>query len=861
MAAPHLSASYDVAALTVAVLGESQGSGVLLAHRDSVLVARQHLVLTCAHTLGTLSLVRIARPGSPGTWSYRTVWRDDALDAALLVSVSQDTPATLSGVYRAAPPGGSVRLSVPETTDPLPGCQIVGFPDIQRYQGAKLDTDQFTGTVLPAAGLIRRELVFEFDRPPAAEREDGTSPLAGLSGAPVFSGSSLLGIVRSVPAGRHHRRLLCVPLRRIVESPPFRDAYAAATGRAVLLEPISGTCPEDPAFEREYALAVGAAYRKTRIFGLDELSKQDAEWDLDTAYLSLEAHSGAETARTPQRIDTLLSSRPRVLLRGDAGAGKTTLLWWLAAHAAAGTHRPELADLNGLVPYVVPLRTLRAQGRTFPTPAQLPAASRLMIDEAPDGWAGRVLKAGRALILVDGLDEVSQEDREDARDWLAGLLARYPDNRCVITSRPLAVAPDWLGSERFEELRLLPMRNGDIQSFVAAWHKAARFGGSDPHEDLTALERDLSHQFRQNPALADLARTPLLCAVICAVHRVRQGFLPETRWSLYQSALHMLLGNRDKRRRIGSPEGIDLTVEEHTQLLQRIAVWQVRGGQSEFTRLQAVRQVQPALAGMERIRRQADSDKILNHLVNRTGLLQERVDDFFQFTHRTFQDFLAAKEFVEGGHLPELLSHAEDSRWEDVVLLAAGHCNRRDMTELLRGLLKLGTRPVLTALCAQHATWLDEAVARDVRNLLCTVVPPAGPDHAAQLARLGPSVIGLLPAAGELSTSQAEYTVRMLGRIGGPEALGYAGEIARRAQEDVAQALVDTWAFFPTAGYARDVLARLAVLPYEIDVRTADRLAHLPLLPPEHLEVVTLRGTYEGRNLHALLAEVRRQRP
>ncbi|MCX5207428.1 hypothetical protein OG897_39250 [Streptomyces sp. NBC_00237] len=40
--------------------------------------------------------------------------------------------------------------------------------------------------------------------------------------------------------------------------------------------------------------------------------------------------------------------------------------------------------------------------------------------------------------------------------------------------------------------------------------------------------------------------------------------------------------------------------------------------------------------------------------MNRTGFLQERTDDFFPFTHRTFQDFLAAKEFVEGDHLEEL---------------------------------------------------------------------------------------------------------------------------------------------------------------------------------------------------------------
>ncbi|MFF0744115.1 NACHT domain-containing protein [Streptomyces sp. NPDC004111] len=790
-----MSAPHRFSRLAVAVLGEHQGSGVIIALNHSFARGGPSLVLTCAHTLGTRTAAEIAVPGVQGVRPYRTVWRDDALDAALLAS--DDRASLLAGALRPPSPGDDLRLSVPETSAPLPGCQVIGFPDVQRYEETKLDSDQFTGTVLPAAGLISRDLVFEFDRPPAAERADGTSPLAGLSGSPVFSGSNLLGIVRSVPAGRHHFRLLCVPLRRIVGSAGFREAHAAATGRKVTLEPLTGSHPEDPPHEREYALALRAAYRKTKIFGLDELGKQDAEWDLDTAYLSLEAQSaggrGSTAAHAPQRIDALLTSRPRVLLRGDAGAGKTTLVWWLASHAAAGTLGPQLSALNGLVPYVVPLRTLRAQGRSFPTPAQLPTASRLMIDQAPDGWVGRVLKAGRALILVDGLDEVSQDDREDAHTWLADLLARYPDNRCIVTSRPLAVDQGWLASEDFEELRLLPMRNNDIQSFVSAWHRAARLG-TDTQEELDGLERDLAHQFRQNPALRDLARTPLLCAVICAVHRARQGFLPETRWALYQSALHMLLGNRDRRRRIGCPEGIDMTIEEHTQLLQRIAVWQVRGGQTEFTRLQAVRQLQPALAGMERVRAQGDSNAILTHLVNRTGLLQERTDDFFQFTHRTFQDFLAAKEFIEGDHLPELLKHAGNPQWEDVVLLSAGHCNRRELQHLVTGLLALDvTRPILTALCAQHATWLDETVARHVRNLVRTVVPPVSVEHAAQLARLGPYVVPLLPPPDGLSSQQAFYTARMLGRIGGREALAYAAELARHADADTSQVLSDSW--------------------------------------------------------------------
>lgn len=727
---------------TVVVVGALQGSGVLLTDR---------LVLTCSHVVKS-DYVHIADPARPDRVRATVTWIDDRLDVALLETTEP---------VRSIPP---VRLGVLDTREAIPGCEITGFPRVQRYgQDQRLEVDQYTATVLPMAGRVRDLLVCELAGPPPTRSDDEPPALSGLSGGPVFVGDVLLGIARQVPQRREGRRVECVPLGPVLAAEPFRLAFRR-TGVDLREERVHGSFPRDLRYETEYAQALGAKYRRTKIIGLDELSRHDSEWDLDTAYLSLEVQAEDRTARRgreapepdpplPRRIDALLTDRPRVLLRGEAGAGKTTLLWWLAAHASARTLDDDLAPLNGLVPFVVPLRTLRARGGRFPGPAELWNAAGLAIDAAPEGWAGRVLASGRALLLVDGLDEVPPEDREQAHGWLSQLLARYPETRCVATVRPLAVEPDWLRSEGFAELRLLPMRNEDIQAFVSSWHRAARLSEEDDAERLDELERDLSRQFEQNDTLRDLARTPLLCAVICALHRRRDGFLPDTRWDLYRSALTMMLGHRDQRRQVATPEGIDLSVEEHTQLLQRIAVWLVREGQSEFTREQALRQLGRALAGMERVSAQGPPKKILTHLLNRSGLLQQHADDTYQFIHRTFQDYLAAKEFVEGDHLNELLRHADEETWQDVTLLAAGHCGRRELAVLVGGLLDAGlgygagtddrtTVHVLAALCAQHATYLDGPLRSRVRASMSALFPPATPSQVRSLERLGPAVLG-----------------------------------------------------------------------------------------------------------------------
>ncbi|MEU4180118.1 NACHT domain-containing protein [Streptomyces sp. NPDC026589] len=856
MSAPHTTVTH-FADRTVVVSGDLQGSGVLLTDR---------LVLTCAHVVKSGSVL-IAHPALPDRIRATVTWIDYRLDVALLEATEPVQPI---------PPA---RLGVLDTREAIPGCEITGFPRVQRYGGVRrrnLEVDQYTVTVLPMAGRVRDLLVCDLDSPPAVRPDDESPALSGLSGGPVFAGDILLGLARRVPQQRGGRRVECVPLGPVLAAERFLQAYRRA-GALLREERVHGNFPRDLRYEAEYAQALGVAYRRTKIFGLDELSRHDAEWDLDTAYLSLEAQAqahdraapgppAAHAPPLPQRVHTLLADRPRVLLRGEAGAGKTTLLWWLAAHASARTLDDDLAPLNGLVPFVVPLRTLRARGATFPSPAELSGAAGLVVDGAPEGWAGRVLESGRALLLVDGLDEVPPEEREQTHTWLTQLLARYPDTRCVATVRPLAVEPDWLRSEGFAELRLLPMSNEDIQAFVVSWHRAALLSEPDDHDRLNELEGDLSRQFDQNATLRDLARTPLLCAVICALHRRRDGFLPETRWKLYRSALEMLLGHRDRRRRIGGPEGVELEVEEHTQLLQRIAVWLVREGQSEFTRGQALRQLGRALAGMGRVRAQGPPEKILTHLLNRSGLLQERTDDTYQFIHRTFQDYLAAKELIEDEHLNELLRHADEESWQDVILLAAGHCGRRELAVLVDGLLDAGLKHaegsaersalhVLAALCEQHATWLDGSVRDRVRHNTASLFPPADADQAAVLSRLGAAALDHLPDPESVPTDSpgAHHVSLLLRRIGGAEAIRHV-RAWLTAHPALFSDLAVLWSTFPPEAYAREVLAPLDLSKriVLVDRGRLDALRHLP-----SLEQLVLFGDLTDDELRTALAETR----
>ncbi|MEU1374889.1 NACHT domain-containing protein [Streptomyces triculaminicus] len=858
----------------VVVLAAQQGSGVLLT---------PNLVLTSSHIFdfSRSAVAEAAAPGGSGTVSCEVLWagHPDRCDAALLRARRDLVPADR------LPP---LRWGTLAAEQPVADCQMLGFPQVQRYRGDELEAAQIVGTLTPLSGRMRGRYVLHSDHHPPGASAEG-SPWAGLSGGPLFTGPVLLGIATEDPQGWEHSAVDAVPVARVLAE-GLSEVLKQYWPDAPPLEELSGPDPRDLAYEEQYAKAVKARYSRMEIFGLDDLGTNENSWDLDTAYLSLEARKADpetslrhERSLRPerQRIEDLLGSRPRTVLRGEAGAGKTTLVWWLASHAVCRTMPEKLSALDGLIPLVIPMRSLAAQGITNPTPAQLPTIAQLPADDPPTGWAGRVLAAGRALLLIDGLDELPQTDRDPARRWLAQLLRMYPDTRCLVTVRPLAVEHAWLESEGFEELQLVPMSNGDIQAFVTAWHKAARLEcgvyadevrAEQERSRLTSLERDLSQEFRRNAGLRDLARTPLLCAVICALHRRRSGLLPRTRWQLYDAALSMLLGNRDAYRRIGAPEGMNLTVDDGRQLLQRIAVWLVRNGRAELSRDQAVGRLEQAMNGLRHVREQGTALETLTHLLNRSGLLQERSADSIQFIHRTFQDFLAAKEFRENDSLDELLGHATEEQWQDVIRLVIGHCGRAEARRVIADLIAAGDEAhkhetlwslrTLAAECAMSAVYLDDAQHEAVWEGVKALGPPLSENEEELLSSLGPEVLPYLPGdPTALDRAAARGVVKVLASIGSA-GIPLLQKYGQHESAQVRSRIARYWSVADVRAFADEILSTMRLDDVALHMTWQKQLSLLPALGPVGRFIVfgnhssdSLRRAFRGRQVRDLVLE------
>lgn len=627
----------------------------------------------------------------------------------------------------------------------------------------------------------------------------------------------------------------------------------------LLIERLPSQSAQDAAFERRYADYMIKKHGTLTIVGID-LSHSEATWPLDAAYLSLEAVSqdehtsglegGAQLTTLP--ADRALAGHERVLLRGVAGSGKTTLVQWLAVSAARQEPPRGLEQLIGRVPFVLPLRTIARQD-ALPSPARFLASVHSPLDAAqPTGWADRVLTAGRGLLLIDGIDEIPDRDRMRIRAWLSDLLLAYPGNLWLVTSRPSAVADDWLAAQDFSEFALSPMRRDDMAAFIDRWHDAARTGcrTGDERAALDAYESALHTAVRTKQDLSRLATNPLMCGLICALHRARRGYLPPGRKALYDAALSMLLTRRDTERHVYAPGDIQLDEEPQIQLLQRLAYYLIRNGEAELDRDRAEAIIAEALPSVPAAQPLGDAAAILRHLLLRSGLLREPSVGTVEFVHRTFQDYLGAKAAVESWDVGLLVSHADDSQWEDVFRLSVAHARPRERVELLTKLMeRAGAHQAVRArlhllamACLEHAADLDPQVRDEVKRRADELIPPRSSSAARDLADVGPLVLPLLPGPEGLSDSEAEACVITASVIGTDAAIPYLRQFCTHPSLPVRAQLASNWVRFDTERYFIEVISRLEPGGLYFVAETTQHLRMLQETGPHPM--LLLRGNF-----------------
>ncbi|HKS49830.1 MAG TPA: NACHT domain-containing protein [Amycolatopsis sp.] len=577
-------------------------------------------------------------------------------------------------------------------------------------------------------------------------------------------------------------------------------------------------------FAADFHRQVIATLDRMSLFGAG-LAAATRLYPLSVAYLSLsvttdKASDQRNELASADRIEYVLPHSSRILLRGEAGSGKTTLLQWLAVRSA----RRQLQKIDGwadLEPFLI---RLRRYGRTrLPEPRKfLDEVGRHIADEMPPSWVQQQLRSGLAVLLVDGLDEVAEHRREEVREWLRELIVAFPHARYVVTTRPAAVEHGWLADERFTEVRLQPMTPQDIRTFIARWHAAVRADEDVSRAELDRYAEALAAAIAQRSALRRIAQNPLLCALLCSLHRESHARLPDSRIELYDVALRMLLGRRDAERRVKvDPE---LSFQEKAVLLRHLAYWMVRNGHTDAAKTDVVARIKAKLNSMGQI--EATPEAVYRHLLDRGGVLREPVPKRVDFVHRTFQEYLAAEAAVEDDDIGVLISNAHLDEWREVVVMSAGHARPGQREKLLKGLLGGNTDSgrrikldLLALACLETSPELKNQLRQEIHRRTADLLPPAELSLAPQLACAGEIVLDLLAARPPTDERSTQAVVRTVSLIGGPDALEALTRYRHSGEPTVVSELIAAWPRFDPQEYAERVLARLPLPDGQLMVR------------------------------------------
>jgi hypothetical protein len=321
-------------------------------------------------------------------------------------------------------------------------------------------------------------------------------------------------------------------------------------------------------------------------------------------------------------------------------------------------------------------------------------------------WFDRQLRSSNCLILIDGLDEVSDAYRAQVVKWLERQIdAHGGNNRFIVTARPNAYAANPVGP--VDQLKILPFNPTQIQRFVENWY-GANLKKQYPKEMKRAQQatREFSQallkKIRQKPEIALLAQNPLLLNMIAQLDYLRESEIPINRTDLYKKVCNMMLGERDRTRDIPA---MILKVETQQSLLAQLA-YEMHTRQNLDQPDQGVLQLpiedlQEFFSGKVAAFTDASPLEVIKNIETRSELLIEREKDRYGFAHRSFQEFLAAQHIANEKLEAVLLAKLDNTWWRETILFYAG---LREATPIVAACLsqpKISAKTLALAALAQ----------------------------------------------------------------------------------------------------------------------------------------------------------------
>lgn len=400
--------------------------------------------------------------------------------------------------------------------------------------------------------------------------------------------------------------------------------------------------------------------------------------------------------------DDVIAGIHRTVVLGNPGAGKSSFARATCYRISAVPS--DDAEAWAATPFLVTLKDYAARksqaGVSIVGFIRSQASSSFQVDP-PENAIEYLLNSGRALVVFDGLDELTDtHSRRAIRDDVDAFAELYPFTRILVTSRERGYQEAPLDDRRFVKTRILDFDGSQTREYVYRWFGVTR------HLSGAELDDVVDAFLEESDSAGDLVTNPLMLALMCSIYK-RRNSLPRSRAAIYEQCAETLFDRWDRSRRIP----VERPTEGHLiPLLQYIAHWifeseQLQAGVTAHELTNHSEQYFLEEVTRDPIEAREMAKQFVEFCHGRGWVLvavdrNTEDDELYEFAHRTFLEFFTAGWYAGSDCTTEelanlLLDHVAHGEWEMIASLAIQLRNRaarNSATDVLRLAVDRGSR-------------------------------------------------------------------------------------------------------------------------------------------------------------------------
>ena len=287
--------------------------------------------------------------------------------------------------------------------------------------------------------------------------------------------------------------------------------------------------------------------------------------------------------------------------------------------------------------------------------------SRQRLEEVP---LISLARDGNILILMDGLDEISNNSlRNKIQEQIKEFSSEFPENHIILTCRTQILKnKDALSG--FSMVEIADFNRDQIRNFVINWFRAS----GNSLTEARAQFADINKVILSKPDLEELTRTPILLSLICWIFQ-DEGEIPTDRQWLYKKGVKLMLSQWNEKKqiddwRLGSEKYHKLSVSSKESLMSSIASQKFENPKNYV--LFEEEELADLITRHLKLDCLRDGVGVMRAIETQHGLLVERADGLWSFSHLTFQEYFAVR-FLTQLPAKTLSQRIENHHWQKII--------------------------------------------------------------------------------------------------------------------------------------------------------------------------------------------------